>query len=85
MMVSDAVLVHSMKPKPTSLVDLRAKAMQGYAWRNKAGRVVTEDERAEMQEDERAKFSYSPDPKLVEKLVKAEKAEAQRVYEERAS
>jgi hypothetical protein len=66
-----------------TLSDLREQVPLSYGWRNKAGRVVSDYERDNMTEEERQKFQWRPDPKAVEDLVRAEKAETDRLFEER--
>ena len=74
-----------MKPKPASLLDLRAQVANSYGWRNKADRVITAEERADMTDDQRGEFHWRCDPKALEALVAAERAETRRIHEERAS
>lgn len=57
----------------TELTSLRQQASASYRWRNKAGRVVTQQQLDAMDEKERAKYQWKSDPKVIEALVALER------------
>jgi len=66
-----------------TLTDLRKSVPLSYGWRNKAGRVVSQDELDAMTEEDRQKYQWKADSDLVTALVSAEKSETDRLFEER--
>jgi hypothetical protein len=67
-----------------TLAELRRAAPLTYRWR-KGSQALTTNEWANLPESSRKGFTWRADPKLVEQLCAAERAETARIHEGLAS